>query len=99
MIFDPKEHTYSTPFNGKPGDAFNVARTALLSLGFEILVDSDSELKAEGPGMHSNRQPELLGVSLLQLNISTGLQPQVKKTPHIDQGGDHRHGQFDGSQP
>ncbi len=71
MIFDPKEHRYSTPFNGKPGNAFNVARTALLSLGFEILVDSDSELEAQGPGMQSNRQPELLGVSLLQLNISS----------------------------
>ncbi len=70
-MFDPQEHTYSTPFTGKPGVTLNVARTALLSLGFEILVDSDTELKAQGPGMSSNRQPELLGVSLLQLNISS----------------------------
>ena len=70
-MFDPKPHHYAVPFSGKAADAFNVARTALLSLGFEILVDSDIELKAEGPGMQSNRQPELLGVSLLELQIAS----------------------------
>jgi hypothetical protein len=70
-MFKPTEHTYTVPFNGNAADAFNVARTALLSLGFEIVVDSETELKAEGPGMHSNRQPELMGVSMLRLNISS----------------------------
>ena len=70
-MFDPQPFNYETPFNGNAAEAFNVARTALLALGFEILVDSDTEMRAEGPGMHSNRQPELVGVSLLQLMISS----------------------------
>lgn len=69
-MFDPKDYKYSTAFRGDVAEAFAVARTALLSLGFEIVVDTKSELKAEGPGMHSNQQPELLGVSALQLMIS-----------------------------
>lgn len=70
-MFDPKPYEYSVPFSGNAVNAFDVARTALLALGFEILIDSESELQAEGPGMHSNRQPELLGVSLLRLHISS----------------------------
>ncbi|MCP4696639.1 MAG: hypothetical protein GY862_07300 [Gammaproteobacteria bacterium] len=70
-MFKPKEYEYSSPFHGKAAEAFNVARTALLSLGFEILLDSGTELHAEGPGMHSNQQPELLGVSLLRLRIAS----------------------------
>ena len=69
-MFDPAPYHYSVPFSGNPADAFNVARTALLSLGFEILVDSGEELHAEGPGMHSNQQPELLGASLVKLNVA-----------------------------
>ena len=70
-MFDPKPYRYSVPFEGDAADALAVARTALLSLGFEILLDSGRELRAQGPGMHSNRQPELLGASLIELTAST----------------------------
>ena len=39
-MFDPNEHEYSVPFNGDPDRALDVARTALLALGFEIVLDS-----------------------------------------------------------
>jgi len=70
-MFDPKQHKSSVAFVGNAADAFDVARTALLALGFEIVVVSDTELEAEGPGMHSNQQPALLGVSRLRINISS----------------------------
>ena len=70
-MFEPKPYRYSEPFKGDAADALAVARTALLSLGFEILVDSGRELHARGPGMHSNRQPELLGASLIKFSVST----------------------------
>ena len=69
-MFDPAPYHYSVPFIGNSTDAFNVARTALLSLGFEILVDTATELHGEGPGMHSNRQPELLGATLIKFNVA-----------------------------
>ena len=71
FMFDPKPYEYAIPLSGNAADAFDVARTALLALGFEILIDSDTELQAEGPGMHSNQQPALLGVSLLRLHVSS----------------------------
>lgn len=69
-MFDPDEHEYSVPFEGNPDKALDIARTALLSLGFEILLDTDRELHAKGPGMHSNQQPALVGASLIRLSVS-----------------------------
>jgi len=69
-MFAPKKHLYAVPFQGDRAAAFDVAKTALLALGFEIKQLSETELHAEGPGMHSNQQPDLLGVSSLQLQIS-----------------------------
>jgi hypothetical protein len=63
-------HEYSTPFEGSSEGALSIARTALVSLGFEILRDTPTELQAEGPGMHSNQQPELLGASSLRFEIA-----------------------------
>lgn len=50
-----------------------VARTALLSQGFEIISDTGSELHARGPGMHSNAQPALMGATdfVIQVGSST----------------------------
>ena len=69
-MFAPKKHRYTVPFHGDAAAAFNIAKTALLALGFEIQQLSDTELHAEGPGMHSNQQPALVGVSSLQLKIN-----------------------------
>jgi len=71
-MFEPKVHQYSIPFDGSPPDAFDLARTALLSLGFEIVTDSGVELRAHGPGMHSNREPPLVGVSDFSLRVGGG---------------------------
>lgn len=63
-------HNYSVPFRGDPAKALDVARNALLSLGFEVVKETPSELVAEGPGMHSNQQPALVGVSDIHLRVS-----------------------------
>ncbi len=70
-MFGSTVHKYSAPFSGDATTALGVARTALLSLGFEIQRDSPTELVAEGPGMHSNRQPELMGATSIQLKVSS----------------------------
>ncbi len=66
----PTTYAYSTPFSGNCADAFDIARVALLSLGFEVLSESDGELEASGPGMHSNQQPDLLGATHIHFRIS-----------------------------
>jgi hypothetical protein len=68
-MFEPKEHKYSIPFTGNAEAAIRIARTSLLSLGFEISAISENELHATGPGMHSTQQPDLLGVSKLKLRV------------------------------
>lgn len=70
-MLGPKSHEYSVSFSGNAADALNVARTALLALGFEIVRDTRTELHAEGPGMHSNQQPELVGASSVRFNVSS----------------------------
>ncbi len=63
-------YAYSTPFAGIKAEALNVARVALLSLGFEVLLESDNELEATGPGMHSNQQPDLLGATYIHFELT-----------------------------
>ena len=69
-MFEAKRYEYSTPFRGDPEAAFALAKTALLSLGFEILPGSSAELRAEGPGMRSTQQSALLGVSEFRFQIA-----------------------------
>ena len=64
-------YDYSTPFTGINAGALDIARVALLSLGFEILSESDNELEASGPGMHSNQQPDLLGATYIHFKITS----------------------------
>jgi hypothetical protein len=72
-MFEAKVHCYSAPFSGDRSAAMGIARAALLSQGFEILSDTGSELRARGPGMHSNAQPALMGATdfLIQVGAST----------------------------
>jgi hypothetical protein len=62
-VFDTNDHEYEIPFSGDPAAALEVARTALLGQGFEIVDQSIGELRATGPGMYSTNQPPLCGVS------------------------------------
>ncbi len=64
-------HNYSVLFAGDASKVLDVARAALLSLGFEIQVDTPGELVAEGPGMHRNQQPALLGATSVHLRLSS----------------------------
>ena len=47
-----------------------LAKTTLMSLGFEITSSTTNELRVRGPGMHSSQQPALLGVTSLSLKIN-----------------------------
>jgi hypothetical protein len=69
-MFEPKRYEYSTPFRGDPDAALALAKTTLLSQGFEILPGSSAELRAEGPGMRSTQQSALLGVSEFRFQIA-----------------------------
>ncbi|MBW1844168.1 MAG: hypothetical protein JRJ05_07485 [Deltaproteobacteria bacterium] len=69
-MFESKRYEYSTSFRGDPDVALTLAKTALLSQGFEILPGSSAELRAEGPGMRSTRQSALLGVSEFRFQIA-----------------------------
>ena len=70
LALKPTSYSFSTPFTGNSGDALDVARIALLSLGFELLKDADEELEASGPGMHSNQQPDLLGATHIHFKVN-----------------------------
>ena len=55
-----------------------MARTALVAQGFEILHQSDTELRARGPGMRSTHDPPLAGASELTLMVdSSGLEARA----------------------
>ena len=71
-MFEARVFRYETPHSGSISGSMQVVRTALLGLGFEVEGRGESQLYAVGPGMHSNQQPELLGVSELWLDISDG---------------------------
>ena len=70
-MFEPKVHRVTEPFQGNAEAALDLARTALVSQGFEILEDSGAELRAQGPGMHSNRQSPLLGVTEFSFRVGS----------------------------
>jgi len=67
---EPTTYAFSTPFAGNNTDALNIARIALLSLGFEVLSENENELEASGPGMHSNQQPDLLGATHIHFRLT-----------------------------
>jgi len=69
-VFKAKHYEYSTPFRGDPDAAFALAKTSLVSLGFEILPGSSAELRARGPGMRSTQQSALLGVSEFRFQVA-----------------------------
>ena len=60
----------SAPFRGRAEAAFDLARTTLVSQGFQIESESHDEMKAVGPGMHSNHQPPIVGASRLQVRAA-----------------------------
>ena len=70
-LLGAKVHESGATLRGDARAAFDVARTALLALGFDIVRESDTELVARGPGLHSNREPALLGATELHFRIAS----------------------------
>jgi hypothetical protein len=70
-VFDTNDHECEIPFSGDPAIALEVARTALLGQGFEIVDQSSGELRATGPGMNSTHQPPLCGASEITFLVGT----------------------------
>lgn len=69
-MFDPEIHEFATPFSGNADAALDLARTALVSQGFEIVANAGSEMRLRGPGMQSNRQSALLGATDVWLQVT-----------------------------
>ena len=69
-MFKPTRYRTTLPFHGDGEAAMNLAKTTLISLGFQVTVHSRQELHAVGPGQHSNHQPPLVGITDLKLRVS-----------------------------
>jgi hypothetical protein len=78
-MFEPEVHEYRTSFAGDADAALDLARTALVSQGFEITSNGSSEMRLSGPGMRSNRRSALLGATDVWLRI-TGSEIAVTAT-------------------
>lgn len=59
----PTEYSKTVPFAGRAARALSVAQSAFINQGFEIVANSDYELRVKGPGISSTRQNPLKGVS------------------------------------
>jgi hypothetical protein len=61
------DYASTVPFDGNTAKAFDLASTALTSLGFRIVTRDDASLDLAGPGMNSTRQSPLLGASRIRV--------------------------------
>jgi hypothetical protein len=59
----PMEYAKTVPFIGHGARALDVARSAFVGQGFQIVASSDYELQVTGPGMNSTKENPLRGVS------------------------------------
>lgn len=59
----PLEYSKTVPFTGQRARALDVARSAFVGQGFQIVASSDDELRVTGPGINSTRENPLKGVS------------------------------------
>ncbi len=59
----PTEYSKTVPFVGHTAKALDVARTTFMSQGFQIVTNSDHELRVTGPGLNSTKENPLKGVS------------------------------------
>jgi hypothetical protein len=59
----PTEYSKTVPFVGHTAKAVDVARTTFMSQGFQIVANSDHELRVTGPGLNSTKENPLKGVS------------------------------------
>ena len=59
----PTEYSKTVPFTGHEARALDVARSAFVGQGFQIVASNDNELRVTGPGISSTREDPLKGVS------------------------------------
>lgn len=59
----PMEYSKTVPFTGRGAKALDVARSTFIGQGFQIVANSDDELRVTGPGINSTRENPLKGVS------------------------------------
>lgn len=57
------EYSKSVPFIGHAARALDVARSAFVGHGFQIVANSDYELRVTGPGINSTKENPLRGVT------------------------------------
>jgi hypothetical protein len=57
------EYSKTVPFTGKASKALEVARSTFLPQGFQIVANTDYELRVTGPGINSTRENPLKGIS------------------------------------
>lgn len=57
------EYSKTIQFAGHKTGALDMARAAFVAQGFQIVADSDDELRVTGPGMNSTNESPLKGVS------------------------------------
>ncbi len=66
------EYAASAPFRGDQDKAFDLAITALTSLGFRLDQRTADSARLTGPGMNSSKQSPLVGASRLDLSARRG---------------------------
>ncbi len=59
----PTEYLKTVPFAGHTAKALDVARTTFMNQGFQIIANSDYELRVTGPGLNGTKENPLKGVS------------------------------------
>ena len=59
----PIEYSKTVPFTGHASKALAVARSAFINLGFNIVTNTDYEIRVTGRGMTSTRENALKGVT------------------------------------
>jgi hypothetical protein len=57
------EYSKTVPFEGRGSKALDVARSAFVGQGFQIVAGGGDELRVTGPGLSSTRENPLKGVS------------------------------------
>jgi hypothetical protein len=57
------EYSKTVPFTGKATKALEVARATFLPQGFQLVTNSDYELRVTGPGINSTRENPLKGIT------------------------------------
>ena len=70
-MFQVEVYETEQPFAGDRAAALNVALTALLGHGFEILSKTSDEIQAVGPRMNSSNQPALAGATTITIRVSS----------------------------